>query len=345
MKNVHLLVTDLYLPGEYAAEVCSGLQLPALEKLLARARTMPGASAHGGRPGLTLEDVLCGLFGVTDAPLASVSAAFDGLGEGCWLRADPVHLRLQREQVVLLPNVALAADEAGELCVSLNAHFAGQGVEFCAPHPQRWYLRLESAPDIRTVPLSRAAGRNIHAHLPSGADARRWHQLFNEVQMLLHAHPLNEVREARGELPVNSVWLWGGELSGEGNACRYAAASGDEVLAEMLAGYAGVPFSGWLERWQPEAGEGAQLLVWTGLRAALQRGDLAGWRQALLDFEAGYAQPLWQALQSGQIASLRLDVLAGEGLRRYVITRRDAWSFWRRPIPLAEYSVESAAHK
>lgn len=349
MKTVQLLISDLFLPHEYAADVCAGLQLPALERLLARAVAAPSGGTQAS--GHALEQTLCALFGMPGAPLASVSAAFDGLEPGCWLRADPVHLRLQREQVVLLPNVALAADEAGALCASLNAHFSGQGVEFCAPHPQRWYLRVPLSPDIRSVPLSRAAGRNIHGLLPTGADERRWRQLFNEVQMLLFAHPLNEEREARGELPVNSVWLWGEGAQQPGGTCRLDAASSDDLLAEMLAKAAGLPFSAWAERWKPEGqpeaggGEGAQLLVWTGLSRALQRGDLAGWRQALQDFETGYAQPLWQALKSGGIARLELDVLGGERLRRCALARRDAWSVWRRPIPLADYSVASARQK
>lgn len=341
MKNVHLLISDLFLPAEFASQVCTELQLPALERLLARAAPSGGTEASGH----TLEQTLCALFGMPGAPLASVSAAFDGLEPGCWLRADPVHLRLQREQVVLLPDVALSADEAGALCASLNAHFAGQDVEFCAPHPQRWYLRVAQRPDIRTVPLSRASGRNIHGLLPSGAEERRWRQVFNEVQMLLHVHPLNDEREARGELPVNSVWLWGEGAQQAGGACPFDAASSDEVLVQMLAEYAAVPLSGWAEHWQWEVGEGVQLLVWTGLSRALQRGDLAAWRQALQDFEVGYAQPLWQAVKSGQIARLELDVLGGERLRRHTLTRRDAWSVWRRPIPLADYSLESAQRK
>jgi len=43
---------------------------------------------------------------------------------------------------------------------------------------------------------------------PKGVEALHWHQLFNEIQMLLFSHPVNEAREVRGELPVNSVWLW-----------------------------------------------------------------------------------------------------------------------------------------
>jgi len=85
---------------------------------------------------------------------------------------------------------------------------AGHGVP-CS-HPDRWYLRLDSLPDISTLPLSQVAGRNVHGLLPGGKDAARWHQLFNEIQMLLFAHPLNEARETRGALPINSLWFWGG---------------------------------------------------------------------------------------------------------------------------------------
>jgi len=36
----------------------------------------------------------------------------------------------------------------------------------------------------------------------------RFRAQLNELQMQLHDHPLNQAREARGELPVNSLWLW-----------------------------------------------------------------------------------------------------------------------------------------
>jgi hypothetical protein len=393
MKNVHLVITDLFLPNDFAAEVCAGLHLPALEKMLAR-----GASAGSGpstKPlvlsavegsgrtgeGGSLENLLCELFGVprqAEAPVAPISAAFDGLGEGCWLRADPVHLRLQREQLVLLPNVEASAVEAGQMCATLNGHFAGQGMEFFAPYPQRWYVRLDRLPDIETVPLSQVSGRNVHDLLPKGAEALRWHQLFNEIQMLLFAHPVNEAREARGELPINSLWFWGGGCGVNATLQKnYDSVSSDEALAGMFASAAGIPFSGWSEQWRDslsltplrapairlhaigaaaaqscalrnpasphwERGsmpEGRQLLVWTGLRRALQQGDLGAWRAALQDFETGYAQPLWQALRAGKISQLQVDVLGGDRARRLLLNRADAWAFWRRSGPLAACSM------
>jgi len=335
MRSVHLVIPDLFLPGDFAAEASRGLPLPALEKLLGR--------GHGNMlEAAALEYHLCELFGVplqADAPVAPVSAAFDGLAEGCWLRADPVHLNLQRDQI-RLDSVQTSIEEAGGFCAGLNAHFAGQGMEFFAPHPQRWYVRLETRPRIRTTPLSEVLGGNVRNALPAGEDAARWHQLFNEIQMLLFAHPLNQAREERGDLMINSVWFWGGGCS-ENVAPQknYDAVVSDEVLAGMLAAAAGVPYTPWPAQWVENAGDGRQLLVWAGLSSALQRGDLAAWRESLQDFETGYAQPLWQALRSGKVAQLQMDISGAGGIRRVQLKRGDAWAFWRRARRLAEYSM------
>lgn len=353
MKSVHLVIPDLFLPKDFAAEVCAGLSVPALEKLLGRGHS------EILEP-VPLEDLLCELFDIPsqgDAPIAPISAAFDGLAAGCWLRADPVHLRLQRDQMLVLPIMEISAGEAGQMCASLNGHFAGQGMEFFAPHPQRWYVHLDALPRIRTTPFSQVIGGDVRRVLPTGEEAARWHQLFNEIQMLLFAHPLNEAREARGELPINSVWFWGGGCDRANGSLRssgenavldknYDVVSSDDVLAEMFAKAAGVPFSAWPEnlrdaenQWRAEDCNGKQLLVWTGLRSTLQNGDLAAWCAALQDFENSYAQPLWQALRAGKIAQLQLDILGVDSMRRVRLTRGDAWAFWRRSRRLAELSM------
>jgi hypothetical protein len=395
MKSVHLVIPDLFLPKDFAAEVSADLSLPALQKLLGRGHGEVLVPAP-------LENLLCELFDIPsqgDAPIAPISAAFDGLAAGCWLRADPVHLRLQRDQMLALPIMEISAGEAGQMCASLNGHFAGQGMEFIAPHPQRWYVHLDALPRIRTTPFSQVIGGDVRRVLPTGEEAARWHQLFNEIQMLLFAHPLNEAREARGELPINSVWFWGGGCdtllikplatrlgepttpakslvmakpadcgsSREAAPCElgaydalyrggcgenavldknYDVVSSDDVLAEMFAKAAGVPFSAWPEnlrdaenQWRDEDFSGKQLLVWTGLRSTLQSGDLAAWRAALQDFENSYAQPLWQALRAGKIAQLQLDILGVDSMRRVRLTRGDAWAFWRRSRRLAELSM------
>jgi hypothetical protein len=338
MKNVRLVISDLFLPKDFAAEVCAGLNLSALEKLL----------GHGHSEifePMPLENLLCEMFGVPDtgdAPIAPISAAFDGLGAGCWLRVDPVHLRLQRDRMLLLSNSGISAAEAEQISASLNEHFAGQGMEFFAPHPQRWYVRLDTPPRIRTRTLSQVIGGDVRRVLPTGEDAPRWHQVFNEIQMLLFAHPLNEVREARGALTINSVWLWGNGHVALPLQKAYGKVSSDDVLVEMFAAAAGVSFSAWDGQWREtenNAKGGEQLLVWTGLRSALQSGDLAAWRTALQDFETGYARPLLQALRGGKIARLQIDIGGSDSMRRVQLTRSDTWAFWRRAKHLEKYSA------
>jgi hypothetical protein len=335
MKTVHLVIPDLFLPKDFAAEVSAGLSVPALQKMLGRGHS------EMLEP-VPLENLLCDLFGVpcqNDAPIATISAAFDGLAAGCWLRADPVNLNLQRDQL-LLAAVQVGSEEAAALCASLNTHFAGQGMEFFAPHPQRWYVRLDRLSLMRTTPLSQVIGGDVRKALPLGEDAAHWHQVFNEIQMLLHTHPLNEAREARGEPAINSVWFWGGGCS-ESVALQknYDSVSSDDVLAGMFAVSSGATFSVWPEKWRDAENNGRQLLVWTGLRSTLQGGNLAAWRIALQDFENSYARPIWQALRSGSIASLQIDILGGDSMLRVVLTPANTWAFWRRAGRLAEYSL------
>jgi len=343
MNSVHLLIPDLFLPKEIASQAVNGLYLPALEKLLARG-FWAGASAATNRAGAgqCLENYLCEIFGVAgdsaaDAPVAVISAGFDRLGDGSWLRADPVHLHLDQSQM-LLSTVSISGDEASALCASMNEYFIGQGISFFAPHPQRWYVLTDTPPRIRTVPLSQVIGVDVRNALPAGEDATRWHGVLTEVQMLLNSHTVNNVREMRDELPVNSVWLWGGGSTGNISPRKiYDCVSSDEVVSAMFAAATGARFAAWAVQWQDEGL--AQLLVWTGLRDALQRGDLAAWRIALQDFETGYAQPIWQALCAGRIENLKIDILGGENVRKVHLLRSNTWNFWRRAKPLEYYSM------
>ncbi|MEQ1590299.1 MAG: hypothetical protein ABL902_08100 [Gallionella sp.] len=333
MNHVHLVIPDLFLPKNFAADTLASSHLPALAKLLAR-----GIVTRVGNP-ISLEASLSKLFGQIDAeyaPIAAIGATYDGLPQGNWLRADPINLRLQRDQMVLSA-VSPSAEEARQFCSSLNAYFAGQGMEFFAPHPLRWYLRLDKSLGIQTTPLPELFGCNIRSVLPTGLDATHWHQVFNEIQMLLYAHPINAAREARGESPINSVWFWGEGDANQALRCDFQQVSSDDELVKMFAVATDTRFTEWSPHWC--GADGTQLLVWAGLRSAMQRGDLAVWRDALSAFEIGYAQPLWQALQSGKIAQINLEVLAGNNSRCFKLTRSATWSFWRRSKPLAHYST------
>lgn len=345
MKNIHIVIPDLLLPPDLSAEVCAGLDLPALETLLARAQPENLQTE-------TLEAWLCKAFGVADQSIAAITLLADGMepGDFCWLRADPVHVHLQRDQMILQADVQLSGDEAAQLCASLNTYFSesdfpgaalsGAGLRFFAPHPQRWYLRLEHAPDMTTRPVSQVAGRNVYAHLPQGPDALNWHGVFNEIQMLFFENAVNLARDARGDLPVNSVWLWGeGRAAGQ-LAQPFDQVYGDSHLAAAFAHAAGIPHAALPDDGRNLLGQDgkAVLLVWEGLHRAIQHGDLHAWRISLQRFEQCCAAPLLAAMRSGRIAQITLDALNGHAAGRFILTRSMAWKLWRRPKRLSRYA-------
>ena len=323
MSSIHFAVPDLFLPPSIAAEACRGLRLPALEMLLARA----GAESLYED---ALEDWLCAAFGVPGLAVAPVTLQADGIEPGnyYWLRADPVHVVIRRNQMVVQDGVALSAEEAGALCAALDGHFAADGLRFFAPHPQRWYVRLEAAPQLETTPLPRVVGEDACAHLPRGADALRWHKILNEIQMLLYAHPVNQAREERGELPVNSVWLWGGGQARQ-LAQPYPCLCGDSELAAAFVRPAGIACAEGME----QCVEGGGLVVYEALRHALRRGDLDAWRAGVQELEQNIASSM-RALRAGRIERVTLDVLREGAPRSFVLTRGDTWKLWRRPVSL-----------
>ena len=330
MNHLHLLIPDLFPPQDIGTEVCAGLHLPALEKLLARGNASTS-------PADTLESRLCAAFGVQ--AVAPVRAVADGLEAGghYWLCADPVSLRLTTAQVLLQPEVMPSSDEAAALCASLNEHFVAMGLHFSAPHPQRWYVQADTEPQMTTTPLRQVAWGDAKLHTPQGADALRWQRIATEVQMLLHAHPLNQARAERGELPINSLWFWGG-----GRATPLVptldAVGGDYGLVGAFASAAGMqPVESLRPMLDGQSANG--LWICTAPGEALQRGDLYAWREAVQQVELRYAQPSLKALQAGRLQHLSLDVMQEDALHRFELTRGAAWKLWRGARPLARYAV------
>ena len=146
------------------------------------------------------------------APLAARGAGFDP-GASYVLRADPVELIAGRDDVLLggrIDDVAIA--DAHALVHTLNAHFAQDGLTFHAPRGDAWFVTAQAHVPIDTTPLADVHGP-LHPHLPRGAHAAPWRRWWSEMQMLLHAHPVNEAREAAGRPVVTAVWLAGGGVA------------------------------------------------------------------------------------------------------------------------------------
>jgi len=330
MKHAHLVIPDLFLPESVATKVCAGLHLPALEKILARSKTH-ALHTH------SLEAWLCQAFAIPELAIAPVTLKADGIlpEDAYWMRADPVHLRLDNAQMILQTNVSLRLEEAQQLCDSLNQYFTGSGMRFYAPHPQRWYIRLDEDLQLKTHSIYKVEGRDSRFYLPRGAAALKWHGVMNEIQMLLHGHPISQASEARGALQVNSVWLWGG-----GKAITlgqpFTSIVSDSELVNAFAQAAQISHSSFSDKTEQVDNT---LYAWEGASVAIRRGDYYAWRQSVINLERQCLSQLLKALYSGELDKITLDVLQDDDSTRFELTRTLLWKFWVRGKTLASYAV------
>lgn len=324
---------ELLVPALFAAP--GGARLPSLELLLARGRcTSAGAES--------VEDWLHDAFELGDAPLAA--GAFTVLGANgepgtrSWLRADPVHLRLMRDRMVLAPAAALGIQrrEAEALCEALNRHFAPRAT-FQLIDAERWVAASDADFVAEPAPPLAFAGRDVAAALRTATSA-----LLNEAQMVLHAHPINEAREARGEPAINSVWLWGAGRVPAVASKRWHSVTADDPLILGLGRAAGVrhrtlPQSGaaWLD---PAPEEGRHLVVLDALRAPLALEQTAGYQETLAHLEAAWFAPLLAALRDGRVGMVTIHVPDAAESLAYETIRADLRRFWRRPRSLEHYA-------
>ncbi len=323
---------ELLVPGLFSASAQA--RLPALEMLLARGRSESAPSQR-------LEAWLRQAFELEEQPLAAGALTLLGSGNDpggdFWLRADPVHLRLMGDRLTVVPAEALniPREEADALRAALNRHFSGV-MEVRAFDARRWIARLiGKEPDLDDVPAFEIAGREIKL-------ARAGDRELTEIQMVLHAHPVNEAREARGEPTVNSLWLWGAGRVPREARCRWQSITADEPLALGLARLAGARYrplpasaGAWLDR-APE--EGRHLVILDALRAPLALSQEAEYRAGVEALERGWFAPLLGALREGRVGMVTLQVPDAAAGASFETIRGDLRRFWRRPKALEGYA-------
>jgi hypothetical protein len=330
---------DLLIPGLFGpVPVVPGdvPRLVALELTLARA----DVSVDGGSDP---SEILLARFGIAatadgdlpSAPLARLGDAPGADPEGFWLHADPVHLRADRDQLLLFDSrhLGITRAEADALVGLFNDHFANEGLRLEGPLASRWYLGAETPPAIRTRPLHLAVGRNLALFVPTGPDARRWARVLNETQMLFHGAEVNQRREAQGRPVINSVWPWGGgRLPPRLPPGGYQGVYADHPLALGLARAAGLPAFPLARLTEaPVAASGDLLVFWDDLWGPLLDADPGTWIAGVERLERVLAD--WLAeLRQGHIERLSLDPCSGQ---RFDLTRSGLRRFWRRPAPIA----------
>lgn len=235
---------------------------------------------------------------------------------GFWLRVQPIHFiaGLDRITTVVLRGAGrMNAAERSALDPVFAEHLQSTGLELHAANDE-WLLGSASPLSLQTVTPEFAAANPFSEILPRGADAGPVRRLMTEMQMLLHEHPVNERRQARGAPAINAVWVHGeGMLSGPSSV-------------SLPAGYGEDPFLRGIYRLHDQA-VGAKPADAKSLLAQLRGPTVAVIDAPDVDaLETQWLAPLARALLSGAISRLTLmfDVW------QVSVERADMFKLWRR---------------
>ena len=243
-----------------------------------------------------------------------------------WLAAaDPLHLETRLRHLVLRPfhPGEVTAEEMDAILASIRSAFPDDELEF-EQVAGRGYLRTDRPLATAACSAECRGGRLPDEYMPAGREAASFHRLQSEIQMLLHEHPVNEARRQRGQLAINTLWLWGGGTAGDDDSTRLPALAGDDPL-----------FHGaWSSRGQRASGWTADLFGATNRLLADTVVTVPGVdaRGHAVD-PVGVLEDLYTAMRQGRLGPLTLFLGADIVVR---IRQSDGLKFWRGMSPLLE---------
>jgi hypothetical protein len=334
VRELVIIITDLYLAGAPEPAGASAA-MPALEHI--------ARFAHQRGPQSDWRAWVARWLGLTQyaqLPPASIAAAGQPVpGETVWF-ASPLHLIAGVGRVHLRRSgrLCLAPQTLARLAADFNSTFAGSGFALAPLASGEFLLGAPRGLSARTCDPARVPQAGLLEALPLGEGAAVLRRLGAEIEMWLHAHPLNEARARQGEPPLSQLWIWGGgeAAAGAGGGAPPGAAAGqghgavvygsDPYLAGLacLGGLGCAP----LPPAQPLAPAGleARALMALEVSAALRREP--GWdlAEALAALDRSWIAAGLEALRSGTVA--RLTLLANDRLWR--LARADRLRRWRR---------------
>ncbi len=321
------------------------IALPWLHDAIVEARTegtMPPMSAwcwlagRGDAMEAPAGDFRDWLLGAVDAsaaaelerwPAGPCLAAAAGAGPDAtpgWAVAQPVHLAAGLDHLRLAPlaDACPSPVEVEQLAGTLRAHFVRDEFDLVGHLEGAWLVRCPRRLQCQTADPAALVGRNIHDHMPAGPDGAHVRSLMNEVQMVLHDHPVNQRRASTRALPINALWLWGfGTFTAP--PPPLFATSPWRLQSDDLWLRAFWRTHGGKERALGEAGEAAE----TNALVAMLQPPTTDAGEALAEVDSSLFSRLRHAVQGGDPRSLEVH----DGRRVHALDLRSRYRIWRRP--------------
>ena len=201
--------------------------------------------------------------------LASLHAGVRNPSETVWL-AELSAITVGREGAAIAhpASFEVTPDEADALFDAVSGLWADRAISALPLNARQWRVWLDPSANTRSLTPAAMAEMRLTDWWPQEDSLREWRRLLNEIQMVWHDHPVNIARAERGELPINSLWLFGGAPGWSPTQVTVQQKQTPSPIPTHSAG-------------QPVTNEHGPTPVYEGLHTPYLQGDWAAWIAAL----------------------------------------------------------------
>ena len=201
--------------------------------------------------------------------LASLHAGVRNPSETVWL-AELSAITVGREGAAIAhpASFEVTPDEADALFDAVSGLWADRAISALPLNARQWRIWLAPSANTRSLTPAAMAEMRLTDWWPQEDSLREWRRLLNEIQMVWHDHPVNIARAERGELPINSLWLFGGAPGWSPTQVTVQQKQTPSPIPTHSAG-------------QPVTNEHGPTPVYEGLHTPYLQGDWAAWIAAL----------------------------------------------------------------
>lgn len=313
MREIVIVISDLYLSPDTPA--VEPVALPSLDRIARFGERL--TLDRGWREWLAH---WIGRHDLAQAPVSAIAGAGRADAAMMWM-ATPLHLAagLTTLHFDARGILRLSSEELEELAADFARTFTDVRL---VPLESGELLLLQSSPSAATTTEpARIVGGNVADALPQGPGASTLRRLGAEIEMWLHEHPVNAARARRSELPISTLWLWGGgaPLAPHSTSGPLPRACGSDSYLQGLWRLCGGSSQSLPQQLDAPYAESVVLVVETG-------------RMSLGEVDRRFIAPALEHLQRRALE--RVSVLAND--RLLLLSPADRHKFWRRARPALE---------
>ena len=203
MKKVDLVVPGLLnLPAHEINTQSLADCTPCLHSLLRFARQIPNTTYD-------IDDILIHRLGLKQGALP-YAYALNPVKQSAQVLCKPVYLKSDINNAIVYP----VEDNDGDIDILIN-DLSDYFKEDCSIEnlsPDSWLMTLHECQPPTSIPhYLTATGKKVTHYLQQAKTNLEWFKLFNEMQMYLFQHDINQKRTSAGLSIINSLWCWGAD--------------------------------------------------------------------------------------------------------------------------------------